>query len=1224
MNSSSLSNYEELKSRFQKYFEIVDKLGNFYFVNKKSTNVYLTIDSEDLNRLFDGLNDDINSYKPRFKEKFGEKYLRDVCMDLLATIDEKNIFEQLIRIVKSWEEADCNEFPPQLPFIAMFVVAAEKMGEDSEFIDWRNYYTQLHKYMSPSVSKGSLEGNFRDTFGNQTTATSREELFMKLSTWIENNSNYGKNTFYTNSDDDHRGWILNQCLINTKDKNILPEFFRDQNFEHGNPYYSEKQIYKAFKRYLSNDLKAKSFSKSLRNNVLDESLDETFRKRISETLKDRFTNWDGEILTREGYKSLEILYVIEKNGFDNEKLEIKLFLDDSSKNLFDSLDSDSIIAYDNDDKDKNQLILEEDLFIKSKYFSKELESMGFEEKIWKLVNQDINARIVSYEKQIRLFKFEEFQLQEFVEVSKNESIAFKTPYIAVFKKEFKEEINKWLVENPNYDYKIENLKDFGDICIIEDLKLIDSQNFKITSSLLEVFLPTEAKSEKIELIGGLKLGSKTYLSRELPDIFIPESLREDINLEIKINDLKFSNEKEVIKKSEYVVDEFQKDYVITVNKDDIKIVFHVEFDDSELTSHLAGSIGYDFNFSADEIVWNDINPASLDYENYESGFLSGGHLYIPEVHRHNFEKLNLINFKRFECKKIILFGNRANQFHEINVDKDSFNWIDEFSSLYKSYELKQPDENESEEEIKLINYDYFNFNFNFFNIKSLLDDLNWVFCIYDKKVEIFQYGAKKPKIGFDDIDSNWAEWILFINNKILNNEKIYYSSKIDNEKSFNQDLFLEYINASKTILGKENSEKIIKSEFLDEENDDKKEENDNKYIQSIYEFRELPGERLLRYMSNVGEGTITSLRKAIINIAESDTLNGLKLKKYLQEDEVRITNRIIDNFSYLLHIETNYSENKWCIAKPSINLLPGLENRAIITGSRNDYLLFELFQNIKGNDTYSVSCIDNSKFLNHIKLQSNSDGSSNSIRISPENIEKHHSHELFSPTTLMISEFETLEELEPLKNQLGIEKINTDTSYSYIDLTPSLDKMIELSPQKQIKRFEKPEPLDDLIISKTNNGYVWIKEFYKGYLGTSLEENQVYRIKDFNASKYYIRKNEKTHLVTRDIAQYFHLANSDVDYIFYKKQLPGGILAIPSFLKLPKLFHKALGFCLGTNPKTIYFSSEDTNSLSPKYDLYFNIPEDLISTLCDTKMNLKIKEVENLNEIPRLIGKNNE
>ena len=90
-----------------------------------------------------------------------------------------------------------------------------------------------------------------------------------------------------------------------------------------------------------------------------------------------------------------------------------------------------------------------------------------------------------------------------------------------------------------------------------------------------------------------------------------------------------------------------------------------------------------------------------------------------------------------------------------------------------------------------------------------------VFCIYDKKVEIFQYGAKKPKIGFDDIDSSWAEWILFINNKILNNEKIYYSSRLI-MKSFNGIIF-RVCHASKTILGKK-IEKIIKSEFLDEEN----------------------------------------------------------------------------------------------------------------------------------------------------------------------------------------------------------------------------------------------------------------------------------------------------------------------------------------------------------------------------------------------------------------------
>ena len=337
----------------------------------------------------------------------------------------------------------------------------------------------------------------------------------------------------------------------------------------------QKSKFINFKRYLSNDLKAKSFSKSLRINVLDESLEESLRKRISETLKDCFNSCDGEILTREGYKSLEILYVIEKNGFDNEKLEIKLFLDDSIKKLFSDENNESIIAY---DKENNQLILDEDLFIQSKYFSEEVEFMNFEQNIWKIENFDSNARIVTYEKPIRLFKFEEFQLQEFVELSKNESIAFKTPYVAVFKKELKDEINDWLLENPNYEYNIENFRDYGDLCVVENLKLIDSQNFNVTSPILEIFLPTEVKSEKIELLGGLKVGPKTYLSRELPNISIPKSFREDNDLELKINNLKFSNKNDIVQPSEYILDESQKEYVITVNRDDIKIVFNVEFD----------------------------------------------------------------------------------------------------------------------------------------------------------------------------------------------------------------------------------------------------------------------------------------------------------------------------------------------------------------------------------------------------------------------------------------------------------------------------------------------------------------------------------------------------------------------------------------------------------------------------------------------------------------------
>ena len=136
---------------------------------------------------------------------------------------------------------------------------------------------------------------------------------------------------------------------------------------------------------------------------------------------------------------------------------------------------------------------------------------------------------------------------------------------------------------------------------------------------------------------------------------------------------------------------------------------------------------------------------------------------------------------------------------------------------------------------------------------------------------------------------------------------------------------------------KENPNVQIEHEEIQKEIEIGVDEKKSNEIKFINEFKELPGERLLRYMSNVGSGTISSLRDAIVYIANSEPLKDLGLKEELEKNKKRFTDRVIENFSYLLHIEIS-SKNKWCIAKPSINILPGLQNRAIIVGSRNDYL----------------------------------------------------------------------------------------------------------------------------------------------------------------------------------------------------------------------------------------------------------------------------------------------
>ena len=1210
--------YQNSKDEYKEYFHLVDLLGNFYFPDNNNSAIYLSIDSDQLDRIF-------HDIKGQFS---GEEYLRTVCMNLISgtKLKKQNLFNNLISIYKQWEGSQSKDFPPHLPFVAMFILAATKMGENSETIDWRAYYKQLHKLMDfpKEVTKQNIEKSFTKAFGSISTDETREEMFEKLSNWIELNYPNNKNTFKIGSDlGKHRDWILRQCLFNTKDRNSLPDFFKDRGFEVGNKDYSEKQLFKSFQRYLGNDLKAKKFSKTLRNLVIYSGDEDDSISRISETITDVFNNWDGELLTRDGYKTLEILYGIEEDGINEQELIVKMILNlENLKKIqleVDSFDSISLIG-----KDGSKMLLEEDLFNNSIYLNEEINSIDFKQNTWKVDNFDVNMRFISYEKEVRLFKYDEFGTKEYVEVSKNEKLKDTDTYLAVFNTELKKDLSHWLRNNPNYNFQEKNTKDFNDISVIYDLKLINSMEYEIKYPYMEVFVPESIRSEKIELIGGLKSDLKTYLSRELPSIFIPESIRNNDELEIKINNEVYKPENEVIKPAEYVQDFKTSKYEIKLNKDDIKITFHVEVDDSELTSHLAGNIGYDFTFSAGEIVWNDINPNKLNYEDLEDGYITGGHLYIPKEFQENSNKLNLFEFKK-DCTQILMISNKANQIEKITVTPDKFDWVNEFSANYNSYRLTEPNSSHSGEEIKFTNYSHYNLNFRYFIKETSIKDLNWIVCIYKNVIKIYQYGNKKPKIGFEDNDIEWTESLIYLSHLIKNEKiKVEYINKLPTDNSsFNKLLLNEYFEIADNMTKKEIDFSLTSAIDEDNEITSSIPSKQSEYVQSIFEFRELPGERLLRYISKVGSGTVNSLREAIMHIANSDSLKDLQLQSYLKDNIAKETDRIIQNLSYLLHIEL--SDERWCIAKPSINLLPGLQNRAIITGSRNDFLLDKSFKYIKKEDSYSIHCIDNSGLLNHIKYLQNKDGSMGSVRVSSNNEpENFHSYQTFSPTTFMISEFESIKELEPLKAELGIEAINENTAYSYIGLTPTIADMVSLSSQKQIKKYEKPMPFDEFLFKFGKYGG-WIQEFYKTTNnGQSTEEGRLYKIKtSFGIGRYYVKNNNKTHLVTKDIGQYSQMQFKNQNIIFYKNQLPGGVLIIPSYLKLPNLYHKALGFCTGTNPRTMYISNQEKTDLSPKMNCYDNVPQDLIKQLFEKKLNINVKYIDDYQEIYKSLKENN-
>ena len=98
-----------------------------------------------------------------------------------------------------------------------------------------------------------------------------------------------------------------------------------------------------------------------------------------------------------------------------------------------------------------------------------------------------------------------------------------------------------------------------------------------------------------------------------------------------------------------------------------------------------------------------------------------------------------------------------------------------------------------------------------------------------------------------------------------------------------------------------------------------------------------------------------------------------------------------------------------------------------------------------------------------------------------------------------------------------------------------------------------PQMFDELVVtSNKNTGTGWINAFYKGFVGNSLENNKMYRVKDFGSNKYYVVDQNNTHSVEKDIAFYSQLSQENKSFIFYKLQEPCGVLIIPSYLKIAK------------------------------------------------------------------------
>lgn len=792
--------YAGYKAEYPQYFEIIEILGRHYFEQQNLDTIYLSIDEDELNELLSSI---------RGSED-GLTFLINNCLNLLGNLNSTpNFYQKLIDLNYEWIKEANDEFCPSIPFVSLFITIATKMGEDGD-IDWRNYYEPLYdslKLNDFNISRQKADKYFVNTFSDGDTAP--HELFKGLSDWIDQNYPKSKNSFAPSDNRKHQSWILNQALINSKDMNLLGSFFKYSRMEPGIDY-DKNQIFIQFQQYLnSQPIKAKSFSKGLQNYIF---VDE-FKEKITEILKQKFIEWDGEELTIDGFKRIELLHKLQFD-FNNQNIsKISAEFDIKKIENF-NLDDFDLISSQKDLhieawKDETSTIC---------YIDK-LDEIYFEPLSWRISSQTQKIKIATYDKKIMAFKYIDSeqirnQSQSWKEVSSNESLNSREVYTVVCELSELEVLKNYLIQNSVFrdeeKVKYSILEKNKNVAVFRDVRLNANRESTNVSEYLEIFNIKEQNSNKLEVTGGLKTHGRNYLSSELPTLIIPqEYLENDSSIVLSINGTKrkfFVSDELHLSPNQYLeTTDLKSDSEVTKT---IKIIYNsneefydiIEFSiifPQSINSLYASTLGYSLNINYDlDISWESHYPKVLVGESRETGYISGGHIKLPEITasvKSNEEKYSVVD------DKLIFLGRRSIDSYQITVDKHRKNWLNEFKNSKNLY-LIHPVNKNILNDTYITQEDYQPFKY--LKKEIPIDEITWKAVFNDSlvsnNIKLFQYGTKLPK-RFNEINKDnlsrqslWIESILEINNLIKND-------KVTILEDFDLDLWIKYVHKAEEL-----------------------------------------------------------------------------------------------------------------------------------------------------------------------------------------------------------------------------------------------------------------------------------------------------------------------------------------------------------------------------------------------------------------------------------------
>ena len=783
-------NYKDYQNdqEYNDYFKALDALGKHYF--KGNSLIYLTIDEEELDDIF---------YEIR-GEKEGIEYLVDACKSLLSS-ERGRPFENIKTIEESWSLLEEKSYPPQLCFVALFIIAATKMGDDPEERHPNVYYGHLENLLQTGENTDSY---FRRDFGFE------GGLLNKLSLWINEVFGKERNTFVNdslNSDrEDHRAWVINQTLMNKKDVYQFGTFFKFIGLEPGDTV-DDNFLFEKLKDYLSvEDYRSRKFSKALRRNI---TLDE-FKERISDTVSSTFQSWDGYEKTNIDEFRVEFIHLL---SFDNQNQRILDLKGTMNLDRFNTEISDEFYL----DSKTETLHVTKNLFT-GQYETNTVNNIYFGNFNWKLNSDDsdLRIRVTTYDKQIMLFTYiknDIFIGSTWREHENNQVIDENEIYMVVCTHELIEDVNSYLIENSENPDSVEYLKfavenSDQQVYVFRDIKFKVNRQTSIGNPYLDIFSVQSQRRNRMTLQGGLELERQVYLNSGLPSIKIPEEYLEDNKLSVDLDGreavFKFDDQNLLLTPSDYLqyFDEETTTFTITYNFEnrylDI-LEFSSRFDYGLINNPNAGTFGYEVlsdtlgNLEIKDVVAKEID--ALDGRSVD--YVSGGELNTTYPNLKD-DLISEVTYEQTD-NKVTLIGRNSNIVKIFTNEPVNINWIEEFKKAKTLFIYDTSKNNLFETEIEQVDF------MPFLILKKLVEipHLTWV-ATFGIRTSIENYSNKTPK-GFESKEERdstneivWAKEIHNLNELIEIND-----GNVEFENSENNNLlWKEYVKKSNEILKK--------------------------------------------------------------------------------------------------------------------------------------------------------------------------------------------------------------------------------------------------------------------------------------------------------------------------------------------------------------------------------------------------------------------------------------